>query len=412
MKALDSWCVSAGPWVGLGLVATLAALSAGTGACHWVGAGNVGELEISSADTALLRHLYAGDVDTWPRPHVDDGVQWRELGLPEHLAHPESNPHSADKETLGRLLFFDGRLSGTGQMSCASCHVPELGWGDGRAKSFGHDVIPLTRNTPTILNTGHFERLFWDGRADSMEDLVKRVFHNAMEMRIDEERLVAGLETSAGYRDLFERSFGDPQPSVERVAMAIACFVRTVNSDGSSDFDRFMRGDREALDDSALRGLHLFRTQGRCMNCHHGPLFTDGDFHDLGLSYYGRKFEDLGRYVITSEPGDVGRFKTPSLRNVARTAPYMHNGLFDLTGVINMYAAGMPTLQPNADQIDDPLFPIKSPLLQPLELSSKDRRDLIAFLESLTERRRRVSVELPAFGDWPPVGLAGTRDGR
>jgi cytochrome c peroxidase len=379
---------------------------ASSGSCHRVGAGDSQALALSSSEMATLRALYAGDPETWPAPHVDEGIAWRELALPGEPEHPAENPHSNAKERLGRLLFFDGRLSGTGQMSCASCHVPELGWGDGRAKSFGHDVIPLTRNTPTIQNTGHFELLFWDGRAQSMEELVKRVFHNAMEMRIDEERMVAGLESSAEYRRLFAESFGDDQPSVDRVAMAIACFVRTVNSDGSSDFDRFLRGDGEALGDDALRGLHLFRTSARCMNCHHGPLLSDGDFHDLGLSYYGRKFEDLGRHRVTAEPGDVGRFKTPSLRNVARTGPYMHNGLFDLPGVINMYAAGMPSLQPTEEQLDDPLFPVKSPHLQPLELSTRDRADLIAFLESLTERRRRVVVDLPAWGDYPPIEIA------
>ncbi|MGA0061064.1 MAG: cytochrome-c peroxidase, partial [Planctomycetota bacterium] len=171
-------------------------------------------------------------------------------------------------------------------------------------------------------------------------------------------------------------------------------------SDGSAAFDRFLAGEAEARDDAAVRGLHLFRTKARCANCHHGPLLTDFGFHDLGLSYYGRKFEDLGRYRVTGDPADVGRFKTPSLRNVARTAPYMHNGLFALDGVLNMYSAGMATLRRKPEQADDPLFPTKSPLLKELDLDAGEKADVIAFLEALTERRRRVRPpEMPALGD-------------
>ena len=178
--------------------------------------------------------------------------------------------------------------------------------------------------------------------------------------------------------------------------MALATFQRTLISTGRADFDRFLNGDTAKLSDSALRGLHLFRTVARCVNCHHGPTFSDNQFHDLGLSYYGRKFEDLGRYRITKDPKDVGRFKTPSLRNVTRTAPYMHLGLFNLDGVINMYDAGMATLRRKPHEQDDPLFPTKSHLLRPLGLTKQDKADLIAFLESLEEPFRRIRPpELP-----------------
>jgi cytochrome c peroxidase len=181
---------------------------------------------------------------------------------------------------------------------------------------------------------------------------------------------------------------------------AIAAFEDTVRSDGSSAFDRFVGGDRDAMGDEAIFGLHLFRTKARCANCHHGALLTDHSFHDLGLSYYGRELEDLGRYRVTKDKTDVGRFKTPSLRNVTRTGPYMHNGLFDLEGVVNMYSAGMATLRRKPEQQDDPLFPSKSPLLQKLDLAAAEKRALIAFLQSLEERKRRVRPpELPALGD-------------
>jgi cytochrome c peroxidase len=225
------------------------------------------------------------------------------------------------------------------------------------------------------------------------------VFENPNEMHASASHVVATLRGSAGYRERFAQAFGEAEPTLANTLRAIADFERTLVSDGSSAFDRFLDGDTEALSDDALRGLHLFRTKARCANCHHGPLLTDGGFHDLGLSYYGRKLQDLGRYEVTKNAPDVGRFKTPSLRNVARTGPYMHNGLFDLDGVINMYSAGMATLKPKPEQEGDPLFPSKSPLLQRLDLAENEKRDLRAFLESLTERRRRmVPPTLPELG--------------
>lgn len=359
--------------------------------------------EHPAAQAAVLRELYAGPPSTWPEPTYDMGVVYYELGPVPPVAHPESNPHSAAKERLGKLLFHDGRLSGTGQMACVSCHAPELGWADGRVTSLGHGARPLARNAPSLLNSGHAEELFWDGRAESLEQLVLRVFHHPDEMRIDTDGMTRGLASSRGYRALFEEAFGSPEPTVGRVAAAIACFVRTVQSDGSSDFDAFLGGATGALSDAAVRGLHLFRTRARCMNCHNGPLLTDGWFHDTGLSYYGRELEDLGRYEQTREPSDVGHFRTPSLRNVARTAPYMHNGLFDLDGVLQMYTQGMPTLRRGEEHANDPLFPRKSGHLRPLDLPATGRADLAAFLGSLTERRRTMRVALPAFGDWPPA---------
>jgi len=373
------------------LLAFLAAVALGIAACR--------QTPERAPASGGLRELYRGAPDTWPAPRIDEGIAWEELGLVPPLAHPSRNPHSDDKEELGRLLFHDGRLSGTGQMSCASCHAPELGWTDGRTTSLGHGAMPVARNAPTIKNAGFASALFWDGRASSLEDLVRQVFSNPSEMRIDADAMLSGLASSAGYAELFRAAFGSPEPTLERVIDAIACFCRTVTSDGSSDFDDFLRGESDALGDDELRGLHLFRTKARCLNCHNGPLLTDGGFHDLGLSYYGRKLEDLGRYRVTSEPADVGRFKTPSLRDVARTAPYMHVGLFDLPGVVNMYSNGMATLRRKPEQEGDPLFPTKSPRLQRLDLTPDEKADLIAFLESLTERRRRVRVELPAFGD-------------
>src|SRR5690606_23012548 len=157
------------------------------------------------------------------------------------------------------------------------------------------------------------------------------------EMHSSGEAVVRTLSGSRAYRAMFEAAWGRAEPTLELALKSIAEFERTLTSDGSSDFDDFLEGKKQALSDEAVRGLHLFRTKAHCVNCHNGPLLTDGGFHDLGLSYYGRELQDLGRYEVTKDPADVGRFKTPSLRNVGRTAPYMHNGLFDIDGILNMY---------------------------------------------------------------------------
>lgn len=351
-------------------------------------------------DAAALRKVYAGSPAQWPKPAVDAGVAFVELGLPPKPVFPADEPWTKEKEELGRALFFDARLSGTGQMACASCHDAELGFADGRSTSFGHGFSPLPRNAPSILNAAHGTSFFWDGRAASLEDQALAVFENAREMHTSAAELETKLASSRGYREMFKKAFGDDAPTKKRVMGALATFERTIASEGSSPFDKFLKGDAGALDDAAVRGLDLFRGAARCANCHHGPLLTDGLFHDLGLSYYGRKLEDLGRYRVTGKPEDVGRFKTPSLRNVERTAPYMHVGLFDLDGVLNMYSAGMATLRRPESRKDDPLFPTKSPLLRRLDLSAEEKADLKAFLLSLTERRRRLRPpELPAFGD-------------
>lgn len=347
--------------------------------------------EVQYRDLAgVLRSVYTQPADQWPKPHVDEGVAFVELGLmPAETPYPADNPPDDAKAELGKLLFFDGRLSGPGQMSCASCHTADLGWADGRARSLGHGAHQLSRNTPSMLNSAFMPALFWDGRAESLEDLVVAVLTNIKEMNATPDHAVNTVAAIPGYVERFEAVFGKDSVNMDNIAKAMATHIRTVRSEPSSAFDRFLMGDSKQLSDSAVRGLHLFRTDARCVNCHSGPMLTDNQFHDLGLSYYGRKYEDLGRYEVTHDNDDVGKFKTPSLRNVSRTAPYMHVGFFDLKGVVNMYNAGMATLKPKPEQADDPLFPTKSPLLEPLHLNEQDRADLVAFLESLTERRRR-----------------------
>lgn len=338
-----------------------------------------------------LRATYTQPSDQWPAAVIDPGVKHREIGLLPAVEFPKDNSDSKEKEELGKILFFDPRLSGSGQIACASCHDPDLAWADGRTVAFGHDRSPLKRNAPSVFFSAFLKPLFWDGRADSLEDQFSGPITAHDEMNANADVVAKRLDDIPEYRQLFKDAFGADHVTLKDASRAVATFERSLAKlVGRSRFDHFLKGQRNALTDSAIRGLDLFRTTARCMNCHNGPEFTDNQFHDLGLSYYGRKLQDLGRYEITKKAEDMGRFRTPTLRDVGRTRPYMHNGLFDLPGVINMYNAGMATLRRKDDELNDPLFPTKDPLLHPLGLNEQDRADLQAFLESLSEPPLRI----------------------
>ncbi|RFZ94880.1 cytochrome-c peroxidase [Mucilaginibacter conchicola] len=344
-----------------------------------------------------LRAIYSHPAAEWPKPNVDSGVHWAEL-----TALPKAPIASKQKElekviALGKVLFYDPRLSGSNQISCISCHSPDMNWADGKRVSLGHDQSPNQRNAPSLENVWYLKNLFWDGRAKSLEEQLEGPIGSDIEMHQDFAALPKKLGKINGYKALFTDAFGDKKITTERIATALADYQRTFTS-RKSDFDYFMEGNSKRLTDQQIEGLHLFRTKARCMNCHYGPLFTDDDFHNLGLTYYGRdKYEDLGRYNITKKPEDVGKFKTPGLRNIMRTRPWFHNGLFDnIEGVINMYNAGMPQPKPRPDQLNDPLFPKTDPLIKRLGLSKTEKEALIAFLNSITTEPWRIQApEMP-----------------
>lgn len=329
-----------------------------------------------------LRALYARPVSQWPRPVIDSGAIWSELApIPDDTTWKlvEEDPQTK----LGQLLFFDPRLSSSSQISCSSCHDPDLAWQDGRAVSLGNEHIQGSRNTPSLLNSYIFKKLFWDGRADSFASQASGPLEAHHEMNMNLKKLPAKLSKIEGYKTQFEKAYGTSKIDIKKITDALAAFENTIRS-RKTKFDYFMLGDYDRLNDAELRGLHVFRTKARCMNCHSGPFFTDTSFHNIGLTYYGRKYEDLGRYNITQNPEDVGRFKTPSLREAMRTRPWMHNGLFDnITGVINIYNSGMP-LPPKGDQVNDPLYPKTDRLIKPLQLKEHEKEDLVAFLNTLT----------------------------
>ncbi|MDN5396244.1 MAG: c-type cytochrome [Chryseobacterium sp.] len=346
-----------------------------------------------------LRTLYSsGDQSKWPAPHLFNEAKndFQDIGPLSEMTYPKDNPYSEDKMELGKVLFFDPRLSKSGQISCANCHNPEIGWSDGSRVSFGHDRQTGTRNAPTLVNIGYAKTLFWDGRAATLEEQVKAPIENPVEMNLHMSMAVKNIRKIKNYKPLFAKAFGNGDVTEDRIAKAIATFERSVISPPSK-FDKFVSGKKDALTDAEVNGLHVFRTKANCINCHNTPYFSDQKFHNLGLTYYGRKYEDLGRYVVTKKNEDVGKFKTPTLREVSENKPYMHNGLFpELANIVMMYNAGMGRETPKGDQINDPKFPHKSEMVEKLHLTDEEVFDIVAFLKTLNSYKYKMRPpELP-----------------
>jgi cytochrome c peroxidase len=343
-------------------------------------------------DIDLLRNQYSStDYKKWPKPELDSSqlVNFKDIGHLEKVIYPENNLYSDEKKELGKTLFFDPRLSASGQIACASCHDSEIGWGDGRRASYGHNRQLGRRNSMTILNVAFAEKLFWDGRTNSLEEQVSFPISDTLEMNFQINLAVGVISRINGYKPLFEKAYGNFEVTEDKIRKAIATYERSIISE-KSKFDLFISGKSKVYSDQEVLGLHLFRTKARCINCHNTGYFSDNKFHNTGLTYYGRKFQDLGRYEVTGKKEDIGKFKTSSLREVSRTEPYMHNGLFPhLEGIVNLYNAGMPQPKRKADQLKDSLFPKTSPILKKLNLSPKEKDALVSFIKSLQSRKKR-----------------------
>lgn len=301
-----------------------------------------------------------------------EGVTLRvPLGLDLHVPAPAGNPITAAKVDLGERLFFERRLSADGRTSCATCHQPVRAFTDGRTVSRGVFGRPGRRNVPSIRNRAYGLSGFWDGRAASLEAQVRIAAAADADLGRPVEHGAARLAEDGAYAGAFASAFGDPRITGDRVVQAIATFVRAQLS-GGSPYDRFMDGDQAALGAEARRGLAVFTGPARCARCHSGPLLSDEEFHNTGVSWGA----DAGRFAVTGDPKDRGRFKTPSLRDVALTAPYMHDGsLPDLDAVVEFYVRGGHA-NPNL-----------SGELRPLGLAAADRASLVAFLRALTGAR-------------------------
>ncbi|HRX73223.1 MAG TPA: cytochrome c peroxidase [Hyphomonas sp.] len=327
---------------------------------------------------ADLREAYAGPVGSWPAVETTDNTPFEEMAP---FARPERDPDDA-MAALGQALFFDPILSASGQIACASCHHPDMAFTDGIRSSVGHDRTQGRRNAPTLLDKADQPLFMWDGAAMSLEHQALMPISNPIEMADTQTATVARVNADADYLQQFEEATGRSGVAMDDITAALAAYERTLTR--RTKFDRFMEGEREVFTDQEIFGLHLFRTKARCMTCHSGPRLTDDEFHNIGLTYYGRIYEDLGRYALTESPEDVGSFKTPSLRHAPRTGPYMHNGLFpSLRGIVNLYDAGGARPRPREEMEDDPLFPETSPLLPKLNLTPDEKDALVAYLETL-----------------------------
>jgi len=295
------------------------------------------------------------------------------LGLQADAAYiPDDNPMTQAKIDLGKLLYFDPRLSKDNTISCSTCHNPYHGFTDPKPTSGGVGGAFGTRNSPTVINRLFSKEQFWDGRAEDLEAQAHGPLTNPVEMGMpSHDHVVKNVSLIRGYRYYFENAFGSNEVTMKKIAQAIASYERTVLS-GNSPFDRYMAGERDAMSASAVRGMDLFNGKGNCKACHAGFNFTDESYHNLGVGMDKPK-PDLGRYEITKIETDKGAFKTPTLRNITQTAPYMHDGSeATLQGVVELYnKGGIPNQWLSQE-------------MKPLNLSPQEAGDLVAFLESLT----------------------------
>ena len=290
------------------------------------------------------------------------------------------NPNDAAKVALGKQLYFDGRLSKNGAIACAFCHNPGTGWADPRQTSIGIGGGLGGRQAPTVLNTGFNSLQFWDGRARSLEEQALGPIQNPIEMGETHENIVRKLNGIKGYQQQFRTVFGT-NPNLQGVAEAIAAFERTVISTNSA-FDKYAMGDTKAMDAAAVRGMALFKGKARCILCHNGPNFTDNQFHNLGVPQIGPMKKDLGRYYVTKDDTHKGAFKTPTLRSITETAPYMHDGVFKNLGEVVDFLNNGGGKNPNL-----------SPLMKVVHLRPEEKMDLINFLKALTGES--MKFELP-----------------
>jgi cytochrome c peroxidase len=311
-----------------------------------------------------------------------------------------------EKIELGKLLFFDARLSADGSLACVSCHLPEQGWTTNTPLSPAYPTSMERRNSQTLINVAYNTALLWDGRAATLEKQALGPIQNPLHMNQNLDQLVEKLKAAPDYVERFQNVFGT-SVTPDGLGKALAAFERTLIT-RNAPFDRYMEGDQQAMSESARRGMELFKGKARCILCHHGSNFTDNQFHNLGVPHapllahplvqaslrfdakrmniqaYQQVTEDWGRYLVTKEEKDKGAFKTPTLRNVTQRDPYMHNGVFQsLEEIIDFYNRGGGAV------------PQKSPLIQPLGLTAQEKRDLLTFLHALTGELPTVTPAAP-----------------
>lgn len=299
---------------------------------------------------------------------------------PATIPFPAANPYSAAKAELGQKLFFDPILSASQENSCASCHKPNLAWGDGLSLAIGDNHAPMTRRAPTLFNLAWLSRLGWSGRFKNIEDVGFVAITGTTNMNLAGDEAIKRLLAIHDYVRAFADQFGSAGITKETIEAALATYERTIVS-GDAPFDRWIAGDTQALDASAKRGFALFNGQAGCSACHQGWSLTDGSFHDIGVAHG----DDVGRgeHFPTSTKLRYA-FKTPTLRDVDRRAPYMHDGSVPtLEAVIDLYDRG------------GVVRPSRSELIRPLGLTDDQKSDLAAFLHSLTSDSPAKAPAIP-----------------
>lgn len=304
--------------------------------------------------------------------------------LPDKAPEPKSNLTTVIKVELGKKLFFDPRLSGDNNMSCASCHNPLFGWSDGLKTAKGNKSMTLRRASPTVMNSGFNTIQMWDGRAASLEEQAMGPMKSHEEMNMNISELMHFLNTNTEYAGLFNRAFPGEVIGESTLAKSLAAFQRTLISN-RSPFDAWVKGDTDALTAQQINGFKLFLdpNKGKCAVCHSGGNFTDDGFHNLGLASYGKENPDLGRYSERPLGLMKGAFKTPTLRDITLTAPYFHDGsAATIEEVIEHYLSG--------GKIKTNL----SPNFVNAELNDSEVEDLVAFMETLTSEPKAFTLPI------------------
>jgi cytochrome c peroxidase len=278
---------------------------------------------------------------------------------------------------LGEKLFFDPILSADNTISCANCHKPAFAFADSSAFSLGFHGELTERNTPSVMNMTSRPYFFYDGRAITLEEQVFHPIRNPREMNLSIKIAVKKLINNDLYKEYFKKIYHH-QPDSVLLGKALSAYIRSLESTGDAPVDLYLNGkDRQAISAAQIRGRFLFLKKAKCFDCHFSPDFTGDEFRNIGI-YDGQKYKDVGRFAVTKDSADLGKFKTPGLRNIALTAPYMHNGMFQ-------------TLEEVVEYYDNPSKFIANPinldtlLQKPLELSNEEKSDLVAFLKGLTD---------------------------
>lgn len=325
--------------------------------------------------------------------YLQPQAQWPALHPQAHAdVAPLPAPLMTNKAlaAIGEQLFNDPALSRDGSVSCGSCHKPTAHFADVTRISPGVEGREGRRTAQMLRLAGHWHTLFWDGRVNSLTALVEQPLTDPLEMDSSISHVMHYVRDHANYPKQLQAHFGEPL-AWSHIALAMAEFMRAIEHPPRR-FDHFMQAIEQEdftaaaniLSPEERHGLHLFRTTAGCVQCHAGPLFSDQQLHNIGLSYYGRSFEDLGHYKISGDPKHVGAFRTPSLRYVGERQHLMHNGLFDdLLGIVRMYRHGGARPKPRGEQVNDPLFPETSPLLKPFPLTREEEQALVKFLHTL-----------------------------